>query len=205
MPAETGTEASRSDAPIDDESLFGDAADDTKAAVANEQDANEEVAENSQSSDDAEEHADTPQALKVVVSIRGAGPTIGVQQPSSDPHIESFDDQDLSGLTQGVSAVMERARAKGEDEPRYPAHARPAPSTRRQPRRSQGATQAEAAEGGADQQQPETLRLFQEAAAASRSSQASRCSREGAGCGTGAGERAGQRGTLCRDTQGRTS
>ena len=34
MPDETGTEATRSDAPSADESLFGDAADDAAAAVA---------------------------------------------------------------------------------------------------------------------------------------------------------------------------
>ena len=108
----------------------------------------------------AEEQAGQPEDLKVVVSIKGGRATIGVQQPSSDPHIESFDDGDLAGLTQEVLPVIERARAKWEDEPKYPAHARPAPPARRQPRRSQGATQAEAAEEGADQQQPETLRLF---------------------------------------------
>ena len=105
MPDETGTEATRSDAPSADESLFGDAADDAVAAV-------------------------------------------------------SFDDRDLSGLTQEVSAVIERARAKWEDEPKYPAHERPAPPARRRTRRGQGSAQASAAEGEADQQQPETLRLF---------------------------------------------
>ncbi len=33
--------------------------------------------------------------LKVVVSIEGGRAAIGVQQPSSDPHIETFDDHDL--------------------------------------------------------------------------------------------------------------
>ena len=107
-----------------------------------------------------EDQTGAAEDLKVVVSIKGGRATIGVQQPSSDPHIESFDDGDLAGLTQEVLPVIERARAKWEDEPKYPAHARPAPPARRQPRRSQGATQAEAAEEGADQQQPETLRLF---------------------------------------------
>ena len=165
MPDETGTEATRSDAPSADESLFGDAADDTAAAVADEQDANEEVAEDPQGSDDAEEQAagdetGSSEDLKVVVSIKGGRATIGVQRPSSDPHIESFDDPDLAGLTQEVPAVIERARAKWEDEPKYPAHERLAPPARRQTRRGQGAAQAGAAEGGADQQQPETLRLF---------------------------------------------
>ena len=146
MPDEVGTKATRSDVPSADESLFGDAADDTEAAVADEQDAGDETG----SSED----------LEVVVSVKGGRATIGVQQPSSDPYIESFDDRDLSGLTQEVSAVIERARAKWEEAPKYPAHERPAPPARRQPRRSQGAAQAGAAEGGADQEQPETLRLF---------------------------------------------
>ena len=142
-------------------SLFGEAADDTEAAVADEQDANEETAQDPQGTDDAEEQAGQPEDLKVVVSLKGGRATIGVQQPSSDPHIETFDDPDLSGLTQEVSAVIERARAKWEDEPKYPAHARPAPPARRQPRRSAGGRRRlEGAEGGADQQQPETLRLF---------------------------------------------
>ena len=162
MPDETRTEATRSDAPSADESLFGDAADDTEAVVADKQDANEDSTQDPQGREGAEEQAGQPEDLKVVVSIKGGRATIGVQQPSSDPHIETFDDQDLSGLTQEVLAVIERARAKWEDEPKYPAHARPAPPARRQPRRSQGATQAGAAEGGAEQeqQQPETLRLF---------------------------------------------
>ena len=161
MPEEPGTEATRSDTPSADKSLFGDAADDTEAVVADEQDANEESAQNPQGADDSEEQTGQPEDLKVVVSIKGGRATIGVQRPSSDPHIETFHDQDLSGLTQEVSAVIERARAKWEEAPRYPAHARPAPPARRQPRRSQGAAQAGAAEGGADdQQQPETLRLF---------------------------------------------
>ena len=42
-------------------------------------------------------------------SVKDGRATIGVQQPSSDPHIESFDDPDLSELSQEVSAVIERA------------------------------------------------------------------------------------------------
>ena len=95
-----------------------------------------------------------------IQGVKGGRATIGVQRPSADPHIETFDDGDLAGLTQEVSAVIERARAKWEDEPRHPAHVKPAPPARRQPRRAQGPAQAAAAEGGADQQQPETLRLF---------------------------------------------
>ena len=97
--------------------------------------------------------------LKVVVSIKGGRATIGVQQPSSDPHIETFDDSDLSGLTQEVPAVIERARVKWEDEPKYPAHERPAPPARRRTGRGQGSAQAEAAESETEQQQ-QTLRLF---------------------------------------------
>ena len=56
--------------------------------------------------------------------------------------------------------MTERARAKWEDEPKHPAHVRPVPPARRRPRREQGSAQARAAEGGVEQQQPETLRLF---------------------------------------------
>ena len=160
MPDETGTEATRSDAPSVDESLFGDAADDAAQAVAEEQDANEETEQDPQDADDVEEEAGQPEDLKVVVSMKGGRATIGVQRPSSDPHIETFDDVDLAGLTQEVLPVIERARAKWEEEPRHPAHARPAPPARRRPQRAQGPAQASATEGGAAQDQPETLRLF---------------------------------------------
>ena len=170
MPDENGTERTRSDAPSADKSLFGDAADDTAAgtveeedsndAVPDEQDTDEETPQDGQGSDDAEEQAGQPEDLKVVVSIKGGRATIGVQQPSSDPHIETFDDLDLSGLTREALAVVERARAKWEDEPKYPAHERPAPPARRRTRRDQGTAPAGTAEEGADQQQPETLRLF---------------------------------------------
>ena len=53
MPDENGTEATRSDGPSADDSLFGEAADDTEAAVADEQDANEESAQDPQGSDAA--------------------------------------------------------------------------------------------------------------------------------------------------------
>ena len=67
------------------------------------------------------EETEASDDLKVVVSIKGGRATIGVQQPSSDPHIETFDDLDVSGLTQEVSAVVERARARWEDTPKHPA------------------------------------------------------------------------------------
>ena len=113
-----------------------------------------------QGTDDAGEQAGPPEDLKVVVSIKEGRAIIGVQRPSSDPHIESFDDRDLSALTQEVPAVIERARARWEDEPRYPAYERPATLARRQNRRWQGSAQTGTAEGGTEQQQPEPPRLF---------------------------------------------
>ena len=175
MPDEVGTEATRSDVLSTDESLFGDPADDRAAPVVQEEDSNDavsnepegggETAQDEQGTGDADEQAtgegtESSEDLKVVVSIKGGRATIGVQQPSSDPHIETFDDLDVSGLTQEVSAVVERARARWEDAPKHPAYARPAPPVRRRNRRGQGTAQAEAAEGEAEQQQPETLRLF---------------------------------------------
>ena len=156
---EIGAESSRSDALSADEGLFGDAADHRAAAVADGQDA-KEVEQDRQGSDGAEAQAAQPEDLKVVVSIKGGRATIGVQRPSSDPHIESFDDRDISGLTQEAPAVVGRARARWEDEPRYPVHVKSVPPSGRQARRGQGAAQASTAERGVDQQQPETLRLL---------------------------------------------
>ena len=162
MPDEIGTETTRSDALSADESLFGDAADDAAAAAVEEQDADKEAEQDPKGAADAGEQAAPPDDLKVVVSIKGGRATIGVQGASSDPHIESFDDQDLSALAQEVSAVIERARAKWEDEPKHPAHERPAPPARRRNRRQQGAAQAGAAEEEAAEAeaQQQTLRLF---------------------------------------------
>ena len=144
MPDKIGMETTRSDASSADESLFGDAA---GAAAVEEEDSKSKDVQDSQGSDDAEGQAagdetEPSEDLKVVVSIKGGRATIGVQQPSSDPHIETFDDPDLSGLTQEVLAVTERARARWEDEPKHPAHVRPAPPARRRARRGQAAAQA---------------------------------------------------------------
>ena len=162
MPEEVGTEATRSDAPSADESLFGDAPD-AKGGTAQEPEGSDEdagkAAEDPKGSGDAEGDA-APEALKVVVSIKGGRATIGVQQPSSDPHIESFDGLDESGLAQEVSAVIDRARAGWEDAPKHPAYERPAPPARRRNRRGQGSGQDANAEAETEQAQQQTLRLF---------------------------------------------
>ena len=181
MPDEVGTETTRSDAPSADDSLFGDApaADDKPAAAvegedstdqteqdgqgsddAGEQDAKAEAAEDEQDSDDAGDEAASANDLKVIVSIKGGRATIGVQRPSADPHIETFDDHNLTGLAQEVVAVTERAKARWEETPRHPAYERPAPPARRRNRRQQGAEQTEPTEEGTAQEQQQTLRLF---------------------------------------------
>ena len=177
MPDEVGTEATRSDASSADESLFGDPADDKAAPVVQQEDSNEaapdepdggkgEAAQDEQGTGDADDQAtgegtEASEDLKVVVSIKGGRAIIGVQQPSSDPHIETFDDLDVSGLTQEVPAVVERAKARWEDAPKHPAYARPAPPARRRNRRQQGTAQEASTETPEETQaQPETLRLF---------------------------------------------
>ena len=156
MPDEVGTKTTRSDAPnatvVKEE---GDAA----TPAIEEEISKGETAQDPQGSPEASDEAGLQEELKVVVSIKGGRATIGVQRPSSDPHIESFDDPDLSGLAQEVLAVTERARASWEDASKHPAHVRPAPP-RRQRRRQQGTAQATTAEGGVDRQPPETPRLF---------------------------------------------
>ena len=157
MPNENGTATTRPDAPIVADSPSVDAAEETAAVVIDKENSNGEDAQTPQGADSAE--ADTMEGLKVVMSIKGDRATIGVKGTSSDPHIESFDAPDLSGLAQEVPAVVERAMARWEDAPKHPAHVKPAPPAKRRSQRGQGTAQA-AAEGGSGQQQAETLRLF---------------------------------------------
>ncbi len=160
MSDEIATATASSDSPSADDSPFADVVEDAAVAVTGEEDSNVEAAQESPGSDDGEEQATPPEELKVVVSIKGSRATIGVQQPKSDPHIESFDEHDLSGLVQEVPAVTERARARWEDEPRHPAYAKPAPPARRQTRRGQGLAQASTANEREAQRQPEMPRLL---------------------------------------------
>ena len=160
MADEVGMETTRSDAPSADESPLADAEDEATAEVAEEQAAGKEAAQESQDPEDCGDKAGPQEDLKVVVSIKGGRATIGVQQPSSDPHIESFDGPDLSELAQEAPAVVERARARWEGEPKHPAHVRPAAPARRRTRRGQGAAQEATADAEAEQAQQQTLRLF---------------------------------------------
>ncbi len=134
MPDEKGKETTRLDATVVDEPDTG-----------------EETVQDCQGSNDAgepggaEAQADAAEGLKVVVSIKGRRATVGVQQPSSDPHIETFDAADLTVLAQEVAAVTERARATWEETPKHPAYERPAPAARRRNRRQQGAAQEQQA------------------------------------------------------------
>ena len=168
------TEISCPDAASAEEFLFGDAEDGEDTGVAGEQDAIEEATPEAGAPDDAGElpdpddagepdgptGAESPEDLKVVLSVRGGRAIIGVQQPSADPHIESFDGLDLLGLALQVPGVVERARDRWEEAPKYPAYEKPAPPARRQRQRRQEPAPDAADEGEADQPQPETLRLF---------------------------------------------
>ena len=78
---ERETRESREDARTAAESLFGDAAADPAVAVAEEQEAKNEIGQERQSTDAAEEQAGPPDDLKVVVSIKEGRATIGVQRP----------------------------------------------------------------------------------------------------------------------------
>ena len=132
MPDENGTTITRPD-----------------ATVVEEQGLDEETAKASQSSDDAAETAgdeaqtDAAEELKVIVSIKGRRATVGVQQPLSDPHIEAFDDAELTELAQEVASVADRAKARWEETPKHPAYERPAPPARRRNQRQQAMAQEE--------------------------------------------------------------
>ena len=186
MTDEVGTETTRSDAPGADNALFGDAVDNAPAAAAeHEEDSTDKAGEDPQTPVDAGEQAagneaeqapkgsevaeessgveaenNAAEELKVVVSIKNGRAAIGVQQPSSDPHIETFYDTDLPALAQEVTAVTERAKARWEESPKHPAYERPAPPTRRRNRRQQGAAQDATAETQEAETQQQTLRLF---------------------------------------------
>ena len=182
---ETGTEIHASDMVSAEEFLFGGAPDDAHAEAEGEcpagditddveAEAPDEPETDTETADDepgvgedsegqtAPAEAETSAELKVVLSIRGNRATIGVQRPSADPHIETFDDPDLFGLADEFPAVVARARAKWEEELRYPAYENPAPPARPRNRRPQGTAQAATIDGEAEaeQPQPETLRLF---------------------------------------------
>ncbi len=169
MPDENGTEEIRPDAPSADDALFGDAAEKTGDADATPTDVqdvggnSDQVAQGSVDTEDksvAAAEVDAAEELRVVVSIMGGRAVIGIKQPSSDPHIETFDDHDLPALAQEVVAVTERAKAKWEETPKHPTHERPAPPPRRQRRRQQGAAQEATAETGTEQTRQQTLNLF---------------------------------------------
>ncbi len=153
MPDDTGKESTRSNAPVADES-------EVKApAAGDEEQCKGETTQDPPGPANAGEQAAPLEEMKVVVSIKGGKATIGVQQPSSDPHIETFEVHDLSGLAGEVPAVTERAKARWEDTPRHPVYERPAPPARRRNRRQQRTAQEATADAETEQQQ-QTLRLF---------------------------------------------
>ena len=184
MTDETGTENQSPDVVNVEEFLFGTAATDyvpadvaeevavnevmddaSELETAGETDGDKVTADEPEIAEDGEEQltpaeTETSDELKVVLSIRGNRATIGVQRPSADPRIESFDGIDLSTLAQEVPEVVGRARARWEEEPRYPAYEKPAPPARRQRQRRQAPAEATTEEGETEQEHPETLRLF---------------------------------------------
>ena len=185
MPDETVKETTCPDTQSEEEGLFDDAVDDAPVAADEEQNATGETEQERQSPEDAESSGDAdgkasshqedaagavnPNAvgetdavdeLKVVVSIREGRATIGVQRPLSDPHIESFEDYDLPGLTQEVSAVVQRAKGRWEESPKHPTYARPAPAVIRRNRRRRSAARETTADVETDNGQQQTLRLF---------------------------------------------
>ena len=187
MTDETGTEIHSPDVVNVEEFLFGAAADDAPADVAeglSAGDATGEVGDTeaaAEPDDDTETSveeldvgdaageqpapadSETKDELKVVLSIKAGRATIGVQRPSADPHIESFDDPDLFGLADQFPAVVARARAIWEETPQHPAYVKPTPPPRQRSRRQQATAQAAITEGegeDTEQPQPETLRLF---------------------------------------------
>ena len=180
MADEVGTKITSPEAPGAADSLFDDAADDTSASIieangseveraaeqqgtggAEKQVPGNKAEQDPQSSDDGGNDIAPSDDLKVVVSVKGGRATIGVQRPSADPHIETFEDHDLPGLAQEVPAVTERARARWEEAPKHPTYQRPVPPAKRRNRRQQGTAQeATTPDSETEQAQQQTLQLF---------------------------------------------
>ncbi len=179
MSEEVGMEIATSEATMAGESLFGDKVDDPVTTAIEEQVSTEEAEREKQGSEDAdggtahgkepanetvapsgEEERRVSNELKVVVSVRKGRATIGVQRPSFDPHIESFEDYDLPGLAREVSTVVERARARWEEFPKHPEYARPAPTSRRRGRRRQEEGREATSEAESEDTQQQAMRLF---------------------------------------------
>ena len=104
--------------------------------------------------------SDGPEELKLVVSIRAGRSTIGVQRPSSDPHLESDNALDLSTLLSRIPGVIERAQARWRDAPQHPGYARPAPPVRRGGGRSQASSPGSVDDPETASAQQQTLQLF---------------------------------------------
>ena len=180
MADEVGTKITSPEAPGAPDSLFDDAADDPPTSIIEVNGSEVERVAGQQGAGDAEKQVPSNKAvqdpqgsadggtdiapsddLKVVVSVKGTRATIGVQRPSADPHIETFEDHDLPGLAQAVPAVTERARARWVEAPRHPAYQRPAPPAKRRNRRQQGTAQdSTTPDSETEQAQQQTLQLF---------------------------------------------
>ena len=150
MTDETGTENHPPDVVNVEEFLFGVVTEETAdeagdMETAGEPDGDTETADEPDDAGEQPAPAETEatEELKVVLSIRGGRATIGVRRPSADPHIETFDDPDLFGLADEFPAVVTRARARWEEEPKYPAYMKPTLSTQQRTRRKQGTAQAQ--------------------------------------------------------------
>ena len=95
-------------------------------AAAGEKNRDEEASPETQVVDDSEKTAqaeaqtNAAEDLKVVVSIKATRATVGVQRPSADPYIESFETSDLTGLAQEVAAVLKERRSDGMSRPSIP-------------------------------------------------------------------------------------
>ena len=178
MSDENDTEASRKDALNAYEGLFGDTEPGADDAIAKKQDAKtgtgeeqqlgSEVAEERAGADEsgpikdrtADDKTSSSEDLKVVLSIKDGRATVGVQQPSSDPHVESVAYREISGIVQEDPAVVERASARWDEAPKYPAYMRPALPTRNRSRRERRSAQGPAVEGEGENTQQQALKLF---------------------------------------------
>lgn len=99
--------------------------------------------------------------VKVVVYIVEGAAVIGVSRGPVDPHLETLEispDQGLEAILAAVPEVLERARARWEGTPRFPAYQAPLPPAGTQRTRQQ--TPGRRQGTGGQQEEVQAPRMF---------------------------------------------
>ena len=119
---------------------------------------NESNGGNASEADTAEcsESTASKEQLKIIISVRQQGGTIGIAAPHTDPYIENFPNAASWQLGGYVPAVIDRARARWAEQPKNPEYERPAPPPRKKNQKAVAKTE----NSGPEVTEQQTLSLF---------------------------------------------